>query len=220
MEVEASYEKMQPNGTAIEAKEVSRSSKSGEDLAVQYHLVVRGVKPDTIFQEIDWPITADQPSKSLSAISVGADGVLTCAAKAPAQCGDGNKPGDPIKFATHPKPGEPIRLAFESGGTRIGLVVVPDPIQSRDKLCTVEAIRLTPGFQGAYITGSGFPANSDVHYKMIPLSDQDLVVKADPSGTIRTSVVLDPGGNGAGRTVKIKVITPDCSPEVSYVVGN
>jgi len=220
MEAEASYEKMQPNGTAIEAKEVSRSGESGKDLVVGYHLFIRGVKAGTVFQEIDWPITAEQPAKSLAAVSLGADGILTCGGKTPEECGEGNKPGEPINFVTHPKPGEPIRLAFEAEGIKIGLVLVPDPIRSRDKLCTLEAVRLTPGFEGAYITGSGYPANNEVHYRMTPLSDKDLVVKADAAGTIRTSVVLNPGGDGTGRTVKIKVNEQDCSPEISYVVGS
>jgi hypothetical protein len=138
-----------------------------------------------------------------------------CPLNVTAQCGT-SKPGSPIELVTHPKPGEPTRLAFESDGVKIGLVLVPDPIKSKDKLCTLEAIRLTPNFEVAYITGSGYTANSDVHYKLTPLSDKEFVVKADAAGIIRTSVAPQAGGS-ASIGITIKVDGAECAPEVSYV---
>jgi hypothetical protein len=218
MQAQVAYEKMQPKGMTIEAKEISRSGSSGKDLVVQYHVLIKGARAGAVFQEIDWPIAADEPSKSLAGISLASDGTLLCPERTE-PCGDSTQPGEPISFTTHPKPGEPTRLAFESEGVRIGLVINPDPIKSRDKLCTLEAIRLTPKVEVGYISGSGYPANSDVHYKVMPLSDQDFTVKADPSGTIRTIIAPRTGGN-ANLPIRIKINEAACSPEVAYEFGS
>lgn len=43
MSVEVGFEEMVPPGTSIEAKEISRNGKSGNDLIVRYHIFVKGV---------------------------------------------------------------------------------------------------------------------------------------------------------------------------------
>src|SRR5437660_6202932 len=79
-------------------------------------------------------------------------------------CGDRKKPDDPIEFISMPRKGEPTRLAFIAPKVRIGTVIVPDPIEAKDKGCTLSAIRLTPKFELAFLSGSGYPPNTDVHY--------------------------------------------------------
>ena len=95
MDIEVGFEQMVPSGMSIEAKEISRKGKSGKDLVVQYHIFVKGTLPDTLFQWIQWPVNADKPSAALAGISVGKDGILMCAGRAPEQCGDPKKPDDP-----------------------------------------------------------------------------------------------------------------------------
>jgi hypothetical protein len=51
---------------SIEAKEISRKGKSGKDLAVQYHIFVKGAPPDTVLQWFQWPVSADKPSAAHS----------------------------------------------------------------------------------------------------------------------------------------------------------
>ncbi|HXY14846.1 MAG TPA: hypothetical protein VEI26_10145 [Terriglobales bacterium] len=62
MSIEVGLEQMVPPGMSIEAKEVSRKGKSGQDLVVQYHIFVKGVPPGTLFKALSWPPNADKPS--------------------------------------------------------------------------------------------------------------------------------------------------------------
>jgi hypothetical protein len=69
MDVEVGFTQMVPPGMSIEAKEISRKGKSGDNLVVQYHIFVKGAPSDTLFQEIQWPVTADKPSAALEGIN-------------------------------------------------------------------------------------------------------------------------------------------------------
>ena len=218
MDVEVGFEQMVPSGMSIEVKEISRSGKSGNDLVVQYHIFVKGAPSDTLFQEIAWPVNAEKPSKALAGISTGKDGILMCAGRTPEQCGDAKKPDDPIEFTTIPRKGEPTRLAFIAPKVKIGTVIVPDPIEASDKGCTLSAARLTPKFELAFLSGSGYPPNADVHYRVSSEMTNDSVIKSDSNGTIRVSVIPYPGKKSSGK-VTVKITEPKCSPELSYGWG-
>ena len=218
MDIQVGFTQMVPSGMSIEAKEISRTGKSGKDLAVQYHIFVKGAPPDTVFQWFQWPVGADKPSAALAGISVGKDGILMCAGRAPEQCGDPKKPEDPIEFISMPRKGEPTRLAFIAPEFRIGVVIVPDPIEATDKGCTVSAIRLTPKFELAFLSGSGYPPNTDVHYRVSSETINDHIIKSDSDGNIRVSVIPYPGNKKKG-TVSVKITEPKCSPEVAYEWG-
>jgi hypothetical protein len=210
---------MVPPGTSIEAKEVFRKGKSGKDLVVQYHIFVKGIPPETLFQAIRWPVGADKPSSLIHGISVGKDGVLMCAGRTEEQCGDPKKPDDPIEFTFMSLKGEPNRLAFLSSDVKIGAVIVPDPVEASDKGCTLNAVRLTPKFELAFLSGSGYPADTDIHYRVVSTErTTDAVIRSDSKGVIRVSVVPFPGKKNKG-TVTVKVTEAQCSPEVSYEWG-
>ena len=217
MDVEMGFSQMVPAGMSIEAKEISRKGKSGNDLNVQYHIFVKGAPADLLFQEIQWPVNADKPSAALAGISIGKDGILS-AGRTPDQCGDAKKPDDPIEFITMSRKGEPTRLAFISPTVKIGIVIVPDPIVANDKGCTLSAVRLTPKFDLAFLSGSGYPPNTDVHYRVSSETSSDFEIKSDSSGTIRVSVIPNPGKKSKG-TVTVKIAEAKCSPEVSYEWG-
>ena len=218
MDLEVGFEQMVPSGISIEAKEVSRKGKSGKDLVVQYHIFVTGVPPDSLFKYIDWPINADKPSNRLEGISLGKDGILMCGGRTPEQCGDAKKPDDPIEFTFIPTKGEPGRLAFVSPNVRIGAVIVPDPIEANDKACTLRAIRLTRTFDLAFLSGTGYPPNTDVHYRVSSEMTSNSVIKSDGNGTIRVSVIPYPGKKKQG-TASVKITESKCSPEVSWEWG-
>ena len=218
MDVEVGFEQMVPSGTSIEAKEVSRKGHSGKDLIVQYHIFVKGLSPDALLQYMDWPINADKPSLRLEGISVGKDGILMCAGRTPEQCGDSKKPDDPIEFTAIPRKGEPTRIAFVSQSIKIGTVIVPDPIEATDKGCTLSAVRLTPKFDLAFLSGKGYPPNTDVHYRVSSEMTNNFIIKSDSSGTIRVSVIPYGGKKNKG-TVNVKVTETACSPELSYEWG-
>ena len=218
MDTEVGFEEMVPSGMSIEAKEVSRKGKSGKDLVVQYHIFITGVPPDTLFKYIDWPINADKPSNRLEGISVGKDGILMCAGRIPEQCGDPKKPDDPIEFTFIPTKGEPGRLAFVSSNVRVGTVILPDPIEATDKACTLRAVRLTRAFDLAFLSGTGYPPNTDVHYRVSSEMTSNRVIKSDSDGTIRVSLIPYPGKKKQG-TASVKITEAKCSPEVSWEWG-
>jgi len=218
MDIEVGFEQMVPPGTSIHAKEVSRRGTSGKDLVVQYHVFVTGVPPDTLFKYIGWPVNAEKPSARMEGISVGKDGVLMCAGRNPEQCGDPKNPDDPIEFTSIPLKGEPTRLAFISSDVKIGIVIVADPVEATDKGCTLTAKRLSKPFDLAFISGTGYAPNADIHYKASSEMVSDFVVKSDGSGLIRVSVIPFPSKKKEG-TAKVKIMESKCSPEVSWEWG-
>ena len=217
MSIEVGFEQMVPPGMSIEAKEVSRKGKSGKDLVVQYHIFVKGVPPDTLFQELNWPPTAEKPSLVLPGISVGKDGILMCAGRNPEQCGDPKKPDDPIEFIVLPLKGEPSRFAFVSSDIRIGTVIVA-PIEATDKACTISLVRLTKYFDLALMSGSGFPPNTDIHYSIFSETNRPFVIKADSNGKIRVGLVPSHEKKKHG-TATVKINEAVCSPQASWEWG-
>lgn len=218
MDVEVGFEKMVPQGTSIQAKEVSRGGKSGKDLIVKYHIFVTGVPANTLFKCVHWPVNSDGPTARLEGISVGKDGILMCAGRTAEQCGDPNKPDDPIEFTSMPLKGEPTRMAFISPDIEIGTVIVPDPVEASDRGCSLTAKRMTRAFDLAFLSGSGYAPNSDIHYKVSSEMTSDFVVKSDSNGTIRVSVIPFPGKKTEG-TARVKVMESNCAPEVSWNWG-
>jgi hypothetical protein len=218
MDIQVGFMNAVPPGISIEAKEISRTGKSG-DLVVKYHVFLKGAPPDSIFRWLNWPVNAEKPSVPLEGITAGKDGLLMCAGRTEYQCGEPKKPDDPIDFITNPRKGEPYRFAFIAGELKVGLVIVPDPIESKDKSCTLSAVRLMPKFELAFISGSGYPPNTDIHYRVSsPDKSNDFVIKSTEQGVIRTGVVPFSGGKSKG-TVKVKILETTCSPAVAYEWG-
>jgi hypothetical protein len=218
MDIEVGFEQMVPPGTSIRAKEVSRRGESGKNLVVQHHVFVTGVPPGTLFKYFDWSVSAEKPSARLEGISLGKDGVLMCAGRTAEQCGDPRNPDDPIEFTSTPLKGEPSRLAFISPEVKIGIVIVSDPVEATDKGCTLTAKRLSKPFDLAFISGTGYAPNADIHYKASSEMVRDFVVKSDGDGVIRVSIIPFPGKKKEG-TAKVKIMESKCSPEVSWEWG-
>lgn len=219
MSIEVGFEQMVPAGMSIAAKEVSRKGNSGKDLVVKYHIFVKGAPPNTLFEALNWPPTAEKPSLIMQGISVGRDGILMCAGSNAEQCGDPAKPDDPIEFTVLPMKGEPSRLAFVSSDIRIGTVLVADPIETKDKACSIKLVRLAKFFDLAFMSGSGFSPNTDVHYTVSgPEMTNNLVVKSDSNGVIRVGVIPYPGKKKLG-TAKVRIDETACSQEVSWEWG-
>ena len=97
-----------------------------------------------------------------------------------------------------PAKGEPARMAFATPKFTIGVVMVPDPIEANGRGCTLSAVRLTPKFELAFVSGSGYPANSKVHYRISGNKTTDSVGKSDETGTIRFSLIPYPGQESKG----------------------
>jgi hypothetical protein len=218
MDIEVGLEQMVPKGVSIEAKEVARKGSSGHGLIVQYHIFLKGVPPGTLFKALSWPPNVEKPYVTLEGISVGKDGILMCAGMQPEQCGDPRKPNDPIEFTVLPMKGEPSRFVFVSSDIRIGTVVVADPIEAKNKACTIKLLRLEKAFTLAFLSGIGFLPDTDVHYRVSAEKTNDFVIKADSNGRIRVAVVPYAGMKKQGSAT-LKITEAECSPEVKWDWG-
>jgi hypothetical protein len=227
-----------PPGVSTEAKEIYRRGTPGRDLQVRYYIYVKGVPPDSVFRQLQWPVDQEKPTAALSGITLNADGLMICAGRTPGQCHNGDKLDAPIQFTMQkPLKGEPRRFIFFSPGIRIPISIVPDPVQSEDKSCKLNVIRLSAKFELALIEASGFPTTSDVRMRtsaggepgVIAKIDESgktstadksagLAVKTDGKGTIQTTVLNNTTKTPMG-TETVEVTAPGCSPKVSYEWG-
>src|SRR5262249_11718960 len=152
---------------------------------------IKGLPQNVLLTEYQLPTEGENLVVALPGISVGKDGLLMCAGRTQEQCGEANKPDDPIEFAFQPLKGEAYRLVFnaEPGKTKVGLMIVPDPVESKNKGCTLSAVRLNKTFQLAFLYGDGYPPDTDVHYRLESGSKVEKVVHSDAKGAIRTAEV-------------------------------
>jgi hypothetical protein len=232
------FEHMVPPGVSIEAREVYRSGIAGTDLQVRYNIYVKGVPPDTIFRQLQWPVDRDKPIGGFTGITLNPEGLMICAGHTPEQCHNGTAFDAPVQF-TRMKPlrGEPMRSIFIAPNLKIPISMVPDPIQSEDKGCKLSAVRLTGKFELALIEGSGFPSNSNVHLHrtnadgksiVAVIGDDgmpfalftapDLVLKSDSSGAIQTVAPNNTSNFASGKDT-VEVTGPGCNPKVTYDWG-
>jgi len=158
----------------------------------------------------------------MKGISIGKDGVLTCAGRTAEECGDPAKPDDAIDFTFYPQPGEPYRLAFVSEHdphSKVAIVLVPDPIEARDKGCTLSVVRLTPKFELSYITGSGFAPDSDVNFDTQSWDEKHQIPRRmDAEGKIDLVMLNGVVGHDRGTTT-IKALATQCSPSLKFDWG-
>jgi len=55
-------------GTSVDLREVLRTTDQGK-LMVQYHLFVKGAPTDQLYTALQWPVTAQGPSESISGLT-------------------------------------------------------------------------------------------------------------------------------------------------------
>lgn len=187
MDLQVAFMVPPPQGISVETKEVARQGASGRDLVVQYHIYLNGAPPEKLYTESQLAVGADEMTPVMEGISIGKKGLLICAGRNALQCGDAQRPDDPIEFTVQPLKGEPFRFAFESGDTKtkIGMMIVPDPVEAHNKGCTLSAVRLSANFQLAFIYGEGYPPDTDIHYRFSSESQSDKVIRSDAKGAIR-----------------------------------
>ena len=232
------FEQTVPPGVGVRAKEVYRKGTPGKDLEVGYNIIVTGVPAGTAFRQAQFPVNSDKAVAGISGITLNKDGLMICAGRTAAQCHNGSKVDDPVLFdEQQPLKGEPRRSVFLAPDLRIPVTLLPDPIQSVDKGCRLSAIRLTARFELAYIEGSGFPPNSDVHVRFS--DDQDagasvvsgdggvsaahpgdtnIAVRSDGAGAIQTATLFNVSRHPKGLET-VQVTDPNCSPKISYEWG-
>jgi hypothetical protein len=237
--LQSQFEQMPPLGVTIESKEIFRKGTSGKDLDVRYNIYVRGVPPDSLFRQIQWPVDREKPIPGFVGITLNNDGLMICAGRVSGQCHSSARLDAPITFAMQkPLKGEPRRSVFITQNLRIPISIIPDPIQGEDRGCRLSAIRLSAKFELAMIEGFGFPPNSDIRIHMSddgsarlavtigsdhPVASatdtsDNFVAKADGKGTIQMTSLKNTGKNPTG-TETVEATGPACSPKLSYEWG-
>lgn len=202
------------SGVSIEAKQVAQQGSY-----VQYHIFVSGLPTDVNYTVLQWPVTRPQPSPVMEGASLGKNGIVMCAGRTEEQCGTPSKPDDPIEFTFNPVKGEPFRLALVSGQNMATIVIVPDPISGKDKGCTLSVERLLPHFELAYLSGSGFPPDTQINFESHSYSEQHpLQAKTDSAGNLHFGVLPFVAGHKRGTTT-VKAVGITCSPSLKFDWG-
>src|SRR5215472_150636 len=129
-------------GTSIEAKPFGRDGD-----VVRYRLYVSGLPADKVYKVLNWPIDQEEPSVLLEGASIGKDGLVSCTGRLTGECK--REMGDELgalDFGFKSLSGEPFRIALATEGLRAAAVIIPDPITTTERGCTLNVERLTPGF--------------------------------------------------------------------------
>lgn len=208
------WTKLSSPGASIEAKEVLRQGST-----VKYRFFVHGLPSDQLYSLYSWPVNAREPAAQIGGISVGNDGLLVCAGRTPEQCGDASNKDDPIQFTFSPAEAEPYRLAFVSATAKVAMVLVPNPIEGKDKTCVLSVVRLLPNFELAYFTGSGFAPNTKVEFDSQSYDEKHrLEATTNADGNLEFAVMPFVSGHSKGNT-SVKTLGAACSPMVSFDWG-
>lgn len=124
-----------------------------------------------------------------------------------------------VDFMFNPADGEPFRIAVVNGDSKATIVIVPNPIASKYKDCTLEVVRLTARFELAYFTGSGYPPNAEVTFNSESYGEKRTVKTiADDKGAIRFAMLPFVGGHSSGTT-KIAATGLACAPSMKFKWG-
>jgi hypothetical protein len=209
------WSKLSTPNASINAKEVAR-----QGAVVQYHFFVQGLPTDEVYTAYRWPVGKEDPEPVIEGVSIGKDGVLMCAGRTPEQCVSPEKKDDPIEFTFAPAKGEPYRLAFAAPNSRIAFILVPDPIEGKDKGCTLSVVRLTPKFELAYFRGSGFPPNAEVQFDGQSYDEKhSITTKTDADGNLEFAILPAVLGHSQGTTT-MKAVGKGCSPSLHFDWGS
>lgn len=198
-------------GLMVELREVKRD-KVGGKLMVGYELYLSGAPTDQPYALFSWPINESDPQLVKPEVYIGPDGSLRSSK-------DGE---DRVIVGIFPAEGQPLRISLISQDTKVGVLaaVVPDPIIGTDQGCSVEAIRVTPKFEAAFIRGKGFKAGERVPY--ISNSAGEIFngdVTVDAAGEIHVVILPFVKGKETGSDL-VTFKASGCAPAVWYKWGS
>jgi hypothetical protein len=202
-------------GAAIRARE------SGRDGAVvRYQLYVTGLPSDRLYTVLSWPVNQAKPGSVMEGVSLGKDGLVSCTGKMEGECNDPSEEDHgAVDFAFNSLPGEPNRLALVNGDERAAIVIVPNPLEAKDKGCTVSVERLLSRFEVAYLTGSGYSPGAKVTFDSRSEGEKHAGdTMADGAGNIHFAMLPFVAGHQKGTT-RVEVKQGNCAPSVTFDWG-
>jgi len=202
-------------GASIEARELSR-----EGAKVTYTLYVKGLPTDKVYTLVSWPVGKPGPFPAIKGVSIDENGQVSCTGRLPGECTDPSPQGrGAVKLTFTPVKGEPFRVALVNGASKAAIAIVPDPILAEDKRCTLEAVRLLPHFELAYLSGAGYKPNTAVSFHTESYGEKHaLSPVADANGKIQFAIMPFVTGHDAGTTT-ISTSGNICSPTLHFDWG-
>jgi hypothetical protein len=212
---EAWSSKLTIPGASITAKEIGRDGS-----VVRYTLYVSGLPKGRLYTVVSWPVNQLKPTAVMEGVSLGKDGMVMCTGRMPGECSDpGDEDHGEVHFIFNSLPGEPNRLALVNGDEHAAIVIVPNPIAARDGKCTLNAERLLPHFEIAYLTGTGYSAGASVSYDVDSAGEKHSgATTADADGNIRFALLPFVAGRQKG-TVRVRMEASGCSPSLQFDWG-
>jgi hypothetical protein len=212
--------KLSTSGTSGELREVGRSGQKDRP-QVTYNIIVKGAPNDQTYTLVSWPIHLAKPREQMKGLSIGRDGLIVCAGRTPEQC-VGERKDDPVNLILSPGPGEVFRMALISSDqkTKIFVAAIPLPINTKSGTCSLEVVRLTPGFELALMRARGFPANDDLLFASKSYDESDEKrVKAESDGTYVSALMPYVSGKKSGTTT-LSLKGASCESTLSFDWGN
>src|SRR5436305_362273 len=160
-----SWDKASSTGMKAEMLLVRKGELKGH-LAVTYRVKVTGAPENQRYVLMSWPITFPKPLAVMDGLAIDANGLVFCPAHSTGGCAK-NFDGLPINMEYAPVKGEVLRSALISADqkSKIFFSVVPDPIVTKDGSCSLELVRLSPGFELVLIRARGFAAGESVAFQ-------------------------------------------------------
>ncbi|MGA8089998.1 MAG: hypothetical protein WCA10_22190 [Terracidiphilus sp.] len=208
---------MSSPGASIQAKAVSR-----EGNIFSYNLYVTGLPTDQLYTVVAWPVTGEKPYVQMEGVSLSKDGLVSCTWRQEGECEDpDSSPRDAgaVDFTFKPVKGEPYRFALINGDSKASIIIVPDPITAKGKGCTLDVVRLTPGFELAFFTGTGYPPNLEITFDSDSYGEKHTVkATSDREGKIHFAMMPFVLGHPKGTT-RIAAVGTNCSPSLKFEWG-
>jgi hypothetical protein len=161
--------------------------KKGEvkgNLVVTYRLKVTGALLNQRYALMSWPIMFPNPVQVMDGLAINESGAVVCPAHSAASCSK-NFDGAEIKLEYAPVKGEILRSALISADrkSRIFFSIVPEPIIKKDASCSLEVVRLSPGYELVLIRAKGFPPAETVAFHTKSYDEvHDVSVKTSAQG--------------------------------------
>ncbi|HEV2987607.1 MAG TPA: hypothetical protein VG759_04145 [Candidatus Angelobacter sp.] len=213
------WEQVTSPGMKAEMLLVKKAELKGH-LAVTYRLKVTGAPENQRYALTLWPITVPDPVAVMQGLVINPSGLVVCPAHSTDSCAK-NFDGAEVKLEFAPVKGEIFRGALISADqrSRIFFSTVPDPIVKKDGSCSLELVRLSPGYELVLVRAKGFPANENVAFHTQSYDEvHDVSVKTNPQGEFWAPLTPFVAGKQNGTT-SVVAKNPKCAPALSFNWG-
>ena len=206
-------------GAKAEVQLIKKDQANGRPM-VQYRLKITGASHNKLYNLIAWPIMVPEPATIMEGLALAGDGTVGCPPNSDRSCAKQFK-GAELKLTYTPVTGEIFRHALisEDRQTRIFFSIIPAPMITHDKSCSLEAVRLSPKFELALVRGRGFTPGEQLSFHTQSYQEgHDSQPKVDPAGGFWAVLTPFVQGRTMG-TMEVSVRGQGCAPALSFEWG-